>query len=395
MPRLSEHVRSSSIIPWFATAFLALAGCGGSEEGAQSAPGGGAQQQAMPVQVLVAQPTTVPITLEAVGQTEGVREVEVRARVGGILEERLYNEGAVVEAKQPMFQIDPKPFEIALAQAKAALAQQKAGLTQARREAARLEGLVSQQAVSQREYDEAVSAAELAEAGLHAAEARVREAELNLSYTLVRAPVAGISDRARQFEGALISTTGESSLLTRIYQVDPIRAQFSLAYSDLAALPGGQLSPQNVQGARLILPNGDLYAEVGKLDFSASAIDPQLGTVQFRAEFSNPNRAVLPGQFVRVRVLVGEQQGVYLVPQAAVMQSTQGTFVFLVRDGKATVQPVKAGEWFGQDWVIKGGLQPGDQVIVNNLIKVRPGAPVQAIQPGQQPQSGHESAAKG
>src|SRR5690606_21251279 len=299
MPRLSQRFQSLPLIPWVAaTAVLALAGCGGDGDGQQA--GAAAQQQALPVQVLVAQPTTVPITLESVGQTEGVREVEVRARVGGILEERLYSEGTVVEAQQPMFQIDPKPFEIALAQAKAALAQQKASLAQARREAARLEGLVGQQAVSQREYDEAVSTAELAEAALHVAEARVREAELNLSYTLVRAPVAGISDRALQFEGALISTAGEASLLTRIDQVDPIRAQFSLAYSDLAALPGGQLTPQNVKGAKLILPSGDLDGETGKLDFSASAIDPQLGTVQFRAEFPNPNRAVLPGQFVRV-----------------------------------------------------------------------------------------------
>src|SRR5690606_18019714 len=176
MPRLSQRFHSLPLIPCVATVILALAGCGGDGDGQQA--GAAAQQPPLPVQVMVAQPTTVPITLESVGQTEGVREVEVRARVGGILEERLYSEGTVVEAQQPMFRIDPKPFEIALAQAKAALAQQKASLTQARRESARLEGLVGQQAVSQREYDEAVSTAELAEAALHAAEARVREAEL-------------------------------------------------------------------------------------------------------------------------------------------------------------------------------------------------------------------------
>lgn len=355
-----------------------IGACGEEPQAPPGAEAGGAPQ-ALPVAVVEAQPTQVPITLEAVGETEGVREVEIRARVGGILERRLYTEGEPVEANQPLFQIDPKPFEIALAQAKANLAQQQANLEQARREAKRLGELVDQNAISRRDYDTAMSELELSQASVQAAQAGVREAELNLSYTTVRAPVGGVTDRAYQFEGALIDINGESGLLTRIYQINPIRARFSLPYSAMADLPEGQLTPENVKGVQLILPSGETYPHHGKLDFGASAINPQLGTVQFRAEFPNEERGLLPGEFVRVRVVVGEQEGVYLIPQIAVMQSAQGSFVYVVRDGKATIQPVQTGEWHGQDWVIQKGLKPGDQVIINNLIKVRPEAPVTVV----------------
>src|SRR5690606_28013665 len=178
------------------------------------------------------------------------------------------------------------------------------------------------------------------QASVQAAQAGVREAELNLSYTTVRAPVGGVPDRAYQFEGALIDINGESGLLTRIYQINPIRARFSLPYSAMADLPEGPLTPEDVKGVQLILPSGETYPHHGQLDFGASAINPQLGTVQFRAEFPNEERGLLPGEFVRVRVVVGEQEGVYLIPQIAVMQSAQGSFVYVVRDGKATIQPV-------------------------------------------------------
>jgi len=379
--RLCKHPADRIFLVFALSIFIGACG----EESQTPSEADAAAPQALPVTVVEVQPTKIPVTLEAVGETEGVREVEIRARVGGILEQRLYTEGEPVEADQPLFQIDPKPFEIALAQAKANLAQQQASLEQARREAKRLSELVDQNAISRRDYDTAMSELELSQASLKAAQAQVQEAELNLSYTTVRAPVGGVTDRAYQFEGALIDINGESGLLTRIYQVNPIRARFSLPYSAMADAPEGQLTPQNVQGAELILPSGEVYPHRGKLDFTASTINPQLGTVQFRAEFPNEERRILPGEFVRVRVLVGEQEGVYLVPQIAVMQSAEGAFVYVVREGRATIQPVQTGEWQGQDWIIQGGLKPGDQVIVNNLIKIRPGAPVAVVPAGEQP----------
>lgn len=333
---------------------------------AQSGPG------AVPVTAIEATLTSVPSEILAIGQTEGLREVEVRARVGGILEQRLFREGEPVQAGQPLFQIDKVPYEIALAQAQAELAQQQARLQQAQREAKRLKELLAQRAISQREHDDAVSTEALAQANLKAAQARVRDAELKLSYTTVRAPVAGITDRALLSEGALIS--GSEGLLTRIYQADPIRVSFSLTTAEAAQVPDGQLTPQTVREVELVRADGSLYPQPGRLDFTARQIDPRLGTLQLRAEFPNAAAQLLPGEFVRVRLRVGTREGVFLIPQAAVLQSQQGLFVYVIdAAGRAQMRTVQAGAWHGQDWIIFSGLQAGDQVIMDNLLKIRPG----------------------
>jgi membrane fusion protein (multidrug efflux system) len=332
---------------------------------------------ALPVTAVEAVPTSVPLVIQAIGQTQGLHEVEVRARVGGILEKRLYREGEPVKAGQALFEIDKVPYEIALAQAKAEQAQQQARLDQARREAKRMKQLLAQKAISQREYDDAASGEALAEANLRAAQARLRDAELKLSYTTVRAPVAGISDRALQSEGALISAASGESLLTRIFQANPIRVSFSLTAAEAAQVPGGQLTSQVVRAIELVRADGSVYSQPGRLDFSAGQIDPTLGTLQLRAEFPNAEAQLLPGEFVRVRLLVGTQEGVLLIPQPAVMQSQQGLFVYVINaDGKAQMRHVEAGNWRGPDWVILGGLQQGDQVILDNLLKIRPGTAV-------------------
>lgn len=351
-----------------------LAGCS-PDNGAAAAQS--PAMAALPVTTVEAVPTSVPLVIQAIGQTQGLHEVEVRARVGGILEKRLYREGEPVKAGQALFEIDRAPYEIALAQAKAEQAQQQARLDQARREAKRLKQLLAQKAISQREYDDAVSSEALAEANLRAAQARLRDAELKLSYTTVRAPVAGISDRALQSEGALISTAGGESLLTRIFQANPIRVSFSLTAAEAAQVPGGQLTSQVVQGIELIRADGSVYSQPGRLDFSAGQIDPALGTLQLRAEFPNAEAQLLPGEFVRIRLMVGTQEGIFLIPQTAVMQSQQGLFVYVINaDGKAQMRNVQVGNWRGQDWVILGGLQQGDQVILDNLLKIRPGTAV-------------------
>ena len=333
-----------------------LAGCSDNKGAAPPAMG------PMPVTVLEMQPQRVPSSIEIMAQTEGARETEVRARVGGILVKRLYQEGETVKAGQPLFQIDRSTYEIAVADA-------KAKAEQTSREKNRMKGLIEAKAISQKDYDDAVSADAIAQTVL-------RQAELNLSWTTVTAPVGGTTGRAAKSEGNLI-TAGSDSLLTSIYQSNPIWVRFSLGESDLAKLEGGRVTNKNVSGVELILPNGTVYAKPGKLNFLASNIDVTLGTQQLRAEFDNADNLLLPGQFVRIRLLTGDRDGVFLVPQAAVIQSEQGTLVMLAGEGdKVAPRPVKAGEWRGKDWVILGGLKAGDKVIVDNLMKLRPGAPV-------------------
>jgi len=360
------------------TLCLILAACG-RNEAANPQPGG----TALPVSVIEVQPTSVPISAEAVAQTEGAKEVEIRPRVGGILLKRLYEEGAEVKVGQPLFLIDPVPYQNALAQAKAQLAEQRARVGQTEREENRLRDLLETQAISQREYDNAVSESAITRAGLQQAEVRVRDAELNLSYTNVAAPVSGISGRFRFSVGALVEAN--SSLLTTIVQLSPIWVRFSLSDNELAQL-GGPLNEQRVQEITLILPDGKEYEKKGELNFAASQIDPLLGTQQLRAEFDNSNRRLLPGQFVRARVVTGMQDGVYLVPQVAVLTSDMGKTVYVVNEkNEATVRPVVTGRWIGTDWAILEGLKVGDKVIVDNLIKIRPGAVVAPHAPGEAP----------
>lgn len=366
------------------TLALAMTGCGqGRSDSAHAAPAA----PALPAAVLQVTPQRVPITVEAVGQTEGSKEVEVRARVAGILLKRLYNEGEMVRAGAPLFKIDPAPFEIALAQAKAQLAQEQARNEQSRRESSRLKQLAAEKAISQKEFDDATSNLKLSNATLQAAEAKVREAELNLSYTSVIAPVSGVSGRAVRSEGSLISA-GADSLLTSISQVDPIWVRFSLAGSDLAKLPEQRLVRGTPVEVSLILPDGTRYPRKGRLNFAATQIDTRLGTQQLRAEFDNAKGLLLPGQFVRVQLVAGQRDNVFLVPQTAVMQAEAGYMLFVLdKEGKAALRPVQLGDWIGSDWVVLGGLAAGDRVIVDNLLKLRPGAAVSPLTPPVAPAS--------
>ncbi len=334
--------------------------------------------QALPVSVLEVQVTSIPIQKEAVAQTEGAKEVEVRPRVGGILLKKLYEEGAEIKAGQPMFLIDPVPYQMDVQQAKARLAEQKARLVQTQREAERLKNLLETKSISQREYDNAVSDNAMASASLSQYEAALHEAELNLSYTKLEAPVGGMAERFIYSEGTLVSAN--TTLLTKIVQVSPIWVRFSLSDYELKEL-GGMLTRDTVKKITLILPNGEAFPEEGDLNFSASQIDPALGTQQLRAVFKNKDKQLVPGQFVRVRVTTGSRDGVFLVPQTAVQTGEQGKFVFVAetdKDGKtiAAIKPIEVGSWYGENWVVLDGLTQGDKVIVDNLIKVRPGAPI-------------------
>lgn len=379
------HMRSQNFISHFSyESYLLMAkysllllsiiiftACGKDEANGNGQNGG---MPPMPVTIVEVQSSTVPISAEAVAQTEGAKEVEIRARVGGILLKRLYEEGAAVKAGQAMFLIDPVPYEIALSQARAQLAQQQALIDQAKREQERLKTLLETQSVSQREYDNAFSDEAVAKAALQQAQANVREAELNLSYTTVTAPVSGISGRFQFSEGALIAAN--TSLLTTVVQLSPIWVRFSFSDNELVQL-GGRLTEQNVKQVSLILPDGSEYEQKGKLNFAASQIDPLLGTQQLRATFDNADQRLLPGQFVRAKVTTGQRDGVFLLPQVAISSSDQGKFVYVVNEkNEATVRPVVVGDWVGKDWIILEGLNAGDKVIIDNIIKLRPGAVV-------------------
>jgi membrane fusion protein, multidrug efflux system len=383
-------------ITYYSNSILALmlavlvTACGQQKQDAAAA------MPAMPVSVIDVQPTSIPIRAEAVAQTEGAKEVEVRPRVGGILLKKMFQEGESIKAGQTMFLIDPVPFQIAVQQAEAQLAQQKARIVQTHREADRLKGLLDTQSISQREYDNALSDDSVATATLLQYEAMLREAKLNLSYTNVTAPTSGIAGRFQFSEGALVEAN--TSLLTTIVQLSPIWVRFSLSDSELATL-GGQLTSRNVKNIQLVLSDGTEHPESGKLNFSASEIDPALGTQQLRAVFDNANRNLLPGQFVRARITTGTRDGVFVVPQSAVMTGDQGKFVYVAEkdaNGKeaAAIRPIQDGGWEGKNWVILGGLNAGDKVIVDNLIKVRPGAPVASHPFGVPPVAAPKTSAK-
>ena len=361
---------------------VGLTACGGKADPNVEKP--------VPVTTRTVAVSSAPIVLEAVGRTEGSKEVEIRARVSGIVEKRLYNEGSFVRAGAPLFQIERAPFEIALAQARAAADQAEATNDQAKREADRVAGLLASSAVSKRVAEEAATAYRSATASLAAAHAAVHEAELNLSYTSVVAPIAGVTGRALHSEGSLVTANTDSSLLTTISQTNPVWVRFALSESEHESLRRAGDEKSTVE---LVLADGTTYAERGHLNFAGSTVDQSLGTVQLRAEFPNPKLAILPGQFATVRLDAGTQQ-VIAVPQTAVLQGTQGRFVWTIGgDGKAMQRDVEVGDWVGQDWIIRKGLKDGDTVILDNLMKLNPGVAVVAQAEQSNPPPASASAA--
>ncbi len=359
---------------------FALVGC--SPGGAQDKKGAGAKDgppAAVPVSAIEVAPKAVPVSFEAVGRTEGSRDVQVRARVAGIIEAQLYQEGDAVKAGAPLFRLERAPFEIELAQARATLAQERARSELAQQETERLKGLADRRAISQKEADQAASNARQTAAGVQLAQARLRQAELNLSYTTVTAPIGGITGRALQSVGTLVQPNNESALLTTITRGDPMWVRFALSEAEYSRLRGS--GEKNIE-VSVELADGKRYAPAGKVNFAGSTVDGTTGTVQMRAELPNPRRELLPGQYVRVRVVAGTQQAI-VVPQTAVLQNETGRFVWVAGgDGKAMPRNIRAGQWLGDDWVVLDGLKAGDTVIVDNLARLRPGTPVQVKKAG-------------
>jgi membrane fusion protein (multidrug efflux system) len=362
---------------------LALAAC-------QKAPEGGFHGFP-PAQVttMVVQPRTLPVTYEYVGQTAGVKEVEVRARVTGILEKRLFNEGSWVKAGETLFLIDPKPLQAQAAAAEADVARARALVAQADREVAQLKPLAERKAVGQKEADDAVSNAELARAGLKAAEAKLAEVNLNLGYTKVTSPITGLSSRANKSEGSLV--TANDTLLTMVWQVDPIWVPFNVSENEQlllnrAVAEGRLLLPKNnAYDVTVRLSDGSTFPRKGRINFSDTRVNPSTGTYEMRAEIANGDGQLKPGQFVRVALKGAVRQNALAVPQVAVLDGTQGKFVYVPgknKEGKdvAEVRPVTLGAWVEADgtnlWIVESGLKPGETVIVDGIAKLQPGGAI-------------------
>jgi membrane fusion protein (multidrug efflux system) len=335
------------------------------------------------VTVVTAEAQPLPVSWEYVGQTVGSREVEVRARVTGILLSRNFKEGERVKKGQSLFTIDPAPFKAAVARAEADVVAAQARYEQAKRNAARLKPLYAEKAVSQKEHDDAVSAEDIGAADVKAAQARLVEARLNLEYTRVEAPISGITTRAIPSEGTLVS--GPNVLLTSVVQVHPMWVNFGIADNEQAriqkeAQAGNLKLPRNFE-VELRLADGSVYPQKGKLDFADVRVSTQTGTREARAEVPNADGYLRPGQFVRVVLKGAVIPHAVTIPQRAVLEGPQGKFVYVV-DEKSTAQPrpVEAGQWAGDQWVISSGLKGGERVIVDGVMKIGPGAPVRVAE---------------
>lgn len=362
---------------------LVLAACGRESSKEGGPPGGG-----MPppeVEVIRVAPRTVAQTVEVPGRLTAVRVAQVRARVEGILEKREYTEGGEVRTGQVLFRIDRRTLAATVDAARASLARAQAAALVAGQNLDRLQGLKDTRAIARQEYDQAVAARAQADAEVASAQAALTQAEINLSYATVTAPISGRIGRALVTEGALVGK-GEATHLATIEQYDPIWVDFSQSSAEFIrlreSLKAGTAKASKAP-VELVLETGQTYAKPGKLLFNDLAVDPATGSVGLRAEFANPGRDLLPGQFVTVRLPVAQAENVIAVPQEAVQASAQGQVVMLVgAEGKVMPQPVKTGGLAGNDWIIAEGLQGGEQVIVNGLQKARPGMQVKPVQAG-------------
>ncbi len=393
-PAVRFFAANFSLRPLAAGALLALfatlAACGKGEQ-----PGGMHGMPPAQVTFEVVAAREIPVEREYVGQTNGSREVEIRARVNGIVEKRLYEEGTVVKAGQPLFKLDAATYAAVAAQAEAGVATAEANSKLAERDHSRLKPLLDAKAISQKEWDTAASALDVARAQLKQAQAQAQAAQVDLGYTNIRAPISGVVGRALKVEGALANASGDS-LLATLAQTDPLHVNFSIAEADRNAvqseIAAGTLSvPKTGYVVKLKSSDGQLLKQTGKLDFSDYRADANTGAYAARAVVANADGALTPGQFVRLVLSGATRPNAIAVPQRAVLDGPMGKMVYVVgkgQDGKpaAEPRPVVPGEWVslpGKDangWIIRHGLKTGDQVIVDGMARIfSPGQPIQPM----------------
>ena len=341
-------------------------------------------QQVPQVEVITVSTQPVPDEPEFIGQAESSRPVEIRPQVTGILKGLLYREGRDVKKGDRLYRIDPVPFEAAVAGAKAKIAQAEARVVQATQDLARVKPLLAEQAVSQKDVDDAIAQDLSARALLQAAKAELVKAQFDLDNTLITAPISGIIERSHYYEGRLVSA--QTDLLTVIHQVDPMYVVVSVPETfllrrrrDIEAKRIQHPGDYELRGA-LTLMDGTAYPTEGVLDLLEPGLRTETGARDVRITFPNPKRTLLPGQFVKVRFKGDVKPEAVLIPQRAVLQSPTGPFVFIVNDEeKVEMRNVVASDWKGKQWLIDEGLKTGDRVVVNGLMKIGPGAQVMAV----------------
>ena len=355
----------------------------------------GATGQAPPapeVTVIKTVPRDTPVTIEFVGKTVSSRRVEIRSRVEGFLEKRLYTEGTMVQEGDVLFQMDQKPFQADLRAANAELAQQEARFENAEANLKRVKPLAEKNAVSQKELDDAIGTYRSSAASVEAAKAKVVQAELNLGYTTITTPVTGRSSFAVQQEGAYIGF-GSDGLLLYVAQIDPMWIEFSVSENQILksrqqAESGIIEHPEHGKyEVEIILADGSIFPNRGKIAFADASLSEETGTfliraeVQNEAEVDNPYEVLRPGQFVRARLHGMVRPNAILVPQRAVQQGAKGSFVWVIdEEGKAKFQPIEVGPWHGEEWFVDSGLEGGETVVVGGALKLRVGVPVKIIE---------------
>jgi membrane fusion protein (multidrug efflux system) len=346
-------------------------------------------QQMPPPEVVVeaVKVESLPLQFEYPARTAGYREVQVRAQVSGILQERTYQEGSQVKQGQILFRIDPRPYQAALARAKGSLAQEQARYRQTERDLKRIRELQKKGFASESELDNAVSNFEQSKANIEAAKAEVQSKQIDLDYTTVEAPISGITSKETVSEGSLmVAGDPNASLLTQITQLDPIYVNFAAPDREVSSVRSGLQSGSLVReggqqmSVEIKFGDGTSYPLEGKVDFTDSLIDRGTGTVSARAVVPNPNQALMPGQFVRVVVKGISKPNAVTVPERAISQGPNGTFVYVVDEqGLARVRAVSTAHTAEGRWVVESGIAAGDRVIVEGLPKVRPNAPVKVV----------------
>lgn len=365
-------------------------------------------RQAPEVTVMTVTARDTPVTFEFVAQTQSSREVEIRARVAGFLDKRQYTEGDLVKTGQVLFQMDRKPFEAALASAQGQMAQQQARWEVAKATLARVRPLAAQNAVSKMDLDNAVGAERETKAAVLAAEGAVRTAQLNLSYTTITSPLNGLSSDAKKQEGSYV-TPGESGLLTSVSQMDPMYVNFSLSenenlkYRDEIAAGRLKFPSRSDFVVEVVLADGTVVPERGKVNFLAPSYSQDTGTFLVRAVLANPDGLLRPGQFVHALAKGASRPDAILVPQKAVLEGARSHFVWVINgEGKPEQRVVEVGEWQGDNWFISKGLRAGERIVVDGALRVTPGgslkindAPVTAPVPAEAGQTIKAGAATG
>jgi membrane fusion protein (multidrug efflux system) len=386
----SRSMRALRFIAAAAIASLALAAC--------KKPPPEAAKPPVDVTVVTVAAQSTPVDFEFTAQTQSSREVEIRARVDGFLEKRMYTEGALVPAGQVMFIMDKRPFEAALQTAKGSLAQQQARLLVTQQNLARVKPLAAMNALSKKDLDDAIGNEKSAEAAVIAAKGEVQTAELNLSYTTIRSPLKGLSSFARVQEGSYVTPT-QSGLLTYVYQLDPMWVNFSISENELLnyreQIQKGLLKfpPENKFDVTVIQADGSVYPQTGRIDFTNPAFSTETGTFLVRAVFANPQGTLRPGQFVKARVAGAIRPNAILLPQRAVLQGAKSHFVWVLdQQSKPHQRVIEVGEWHGDDWFITSGLKAGERVVVDGAIRVGADSNVRVV---DKPASGAQEASLG